>query len=31
MKDYLNMLIEQADGMMYYDFCRLLRVIQWNV
>nr|DAR05949.1 MAG TPA: putative nucleic-acid-binding protein [Bacteriophage sp.] len=31
MKGYLDILIEQADGMMYCDFCRLLSILQWNV
>lgn len=31
MKDYLDILIEQADGMMYYGFFRLLPVIYWNM
>nr|DAH62153.1 MAG TPA: hypothetical protein [Caudoviricetes sp.]DAI63993.1 MAG TPA: hypothetical protein [Caudoviricetes sp.] len=31
MRNMIDILIDQADGMMYYDFCRLFRVLQWNV
>lgn len=31
MKDYLDILIDQADGMMYCDFCCVLRVLRWNI
>lgn len=30
-KDYIDILIEKADGMKYCDFCRLLSVIYWNL
>lgn len=30
-KDYIDILIEKADGMKYCDFCRLLYVIYWNM
>lgn len=31
MKTDIDTLIEKADGMKYYDFCRLLYVIYWNM
>ncbi len=30
-KDYIDILIEKADGMKYCDFCRLLYVLYWNL
>lgn len=30
-KDYIDILIEKADGMKYCDFCRLLSVLYWNL
>lgn len=30
-KDYIDILIEKADGIKYCDFCRLLSVIYWNM
>lgn len=26
-----NILIERADDLAYYDYCRLVRVIWWNM
>lgn len=31
MRGFIDILIEQADDMAYYDFCRLFKVLQWNV
>lgn len=31
MKDFVDILINEADGMKYCDFCRLLSVIYWNL
>lgn len=30
-EDYIDALINKADGMRYCDFCRLLSVIYWNI
>lgn len=30
-KDYIDILIEKADGMKYCDFCRLLYLLYWNL
>lgn len=31
MKDLVDVLLNEADGMKYCDFCRLLSVIYWNL
>ncbi len=31
MKEMIDVLINEADGMKYCDFCRLLSVIYWNL
>lgn len=31
MKDLVDVLLHEADGMRYCDFCRLLSVIYWNL
>ena len=31
MKKMIDVLINEADGMKYCDFCRLLSVIYWNL
>lgn len=31
MKDWVDVLLNEADGMKYCDFCRLLSVIYWNL
>lgn len=31
MKDFVDILINEVDGMKYCDFCRLLSVIYWNL
>lgn len=30
-EETVDILIEEADGMKYCDFCRLLSVIYWNL
>lgn len=30
-KDYIDEQLELADNVLYMDYCRLFRVIQWNV
>nr|DAE43177.1 MAG TPA: hypothetical protein [Bacteriophage sp.] len=30
-RDYIDELLELADNVLYMDYCRLFRVIQWNV
>lgn len=31
MEKYIDTLIDEADGMKYCDFCRLLSVIYWDI
>lgn len=31
MKEMIDVLINEADGMKYCDFCRLLSVLYWNL
>lgn len=31
MEKFIDTLIDEADGMKYCDFCRLLCVVYWNI
>jgi hypothetical protein len=31
MKELIDIIINEADGMKYCDFCRLLSVLYWNL